>query len=95
MNDDINVKLTQRELKLLLEYAFPFEEDKEQLLRYSKIPGRHTISIDAFNFPRLIGDLIYSSKKINDAALLEEINALCETMEREEKRTTNSVSAIQ
>ena len=80
-SDIVEVDFNQREINLLLEYAYPFDNEKEQLIGYKDKPGIHTLKVDAFYLPNLIGDLVYSAKAINDEALLEELDQICIVME--------------
>jgi hypothetical protein len=85
-NDDvIEVKLNQREVNLLLEYAYPFENEEEQLHSFQSIPGIHILKVDEFYLSRLIGDLVYSAKEIENESLLKELDRLCTAMELAEQ----------
>ena len=48
-------------------------------------PGAHTLKVDTFYLSRLIGDLVYSAKEIEDEGLLEELDQICITMEYAEQ----------
>jgi len=84
MSNAVEVELTQYEINLLLEYAYPFDEEKEQLLQYKDMRGVHTIKIDCYYLPLLIGDLVYSAKKINSEKILNEFDMLCILLENAE-----------
>lgn len=81
-DDDIkSVRLTQREVQLLLRYAYPFEEAEEQLNACKDVKGSHTLKLEIFDLEHLIGDFVYSAKNINDNQLLKELDALCDVLE--------------
>ena len=87
MTDDGDIKsvqLTQREVNLLLRYGYPFEEIEAQLQECKDRKGTHTLKISDFDLSHLIGDLVYSAKKINDEDLLEELDAVCSVLENAE-----------
>jgi hypothetical protein len=46
------------------------------------------IKISEFDIEHLIGDLVYSAKKINDDDVLEELDALCSVPENAEHHAT-------
>jgi N12 class adenine-specific DNA methylase len=78
------VQLTQREVKLLLKYGYPFEDIEAQLNAYKNRKGTHTIKISQFNIEHLIGDLVYSAKKLTNNTVLEELDAVCSVLENAE-----------
>lgn len=91
MTDDSDLKsvqLTQREVNLLLRYGYPFEEIQAQLNACKNRQGTHTLKISDFDLSHLIGDLVYSAKKINDDDLLEELDAVCSVLENAEHHAT-------
>ena len=71
------IELTSRELHLLLEYGYPFEE-QEQVLRASKaVRGYHRVRLDSFWIEMLLGDVIRSAREITNRRLLDELDGLC------------------
>jgi succinate dehydrogenase/fumarate reductase flavoprotein subunit len=75
------LELTPREVQLLLKYGYPFP-DPEQALRESRaIGGIHRVRIDDYWIEHLVADLSRSARKIRSRSLLEEIDALCDTLE--------------
>lgn len=97
MGDDgtVEIMLNQREVNLLLEYAYPFDKEREQLDRYRDAPGTHTLKVDTFYLSRLIGDLVYSAKEIEDEGLLEELNRICIAMEYAEQGKSRKPFLVQ
>lgn len=85
----ICVTLSQREVNLLLQYAYPFEHESAQLDKFKDKPGNHNLKVDAFYLVHLIGDLVYSAKKISDQGLLNEIDQICIALENAEKMKNN------
>jgi hypothetical protein len=84
-DDDLKtVQLTQREVKLLLKYGYPFEEIEARLRACEDRKGTHTIKISQFDIEHLMGDLVYSAKKITNADVLEELDAVCSVLENAE-----------
>ena len=80
------IKLTTRDIELLLKYAYPFPEHAELLRQSQEKGGWHTIHVDTYWMPMWIGDLVYSAKKIRGQSLLDEIDALCTVLESAETR---------
>jgi hypothetical protein len=75
------IELTSRELHLLLEYGYPFEE-QEQVLRASKaVRGYHRVRLDPFWIEMLLGDVIRSAREITNRRLLDELDGLCGALE--------------
>ncbi len=88
-DDDLkSVQLTQREVTLLLKYGYPFDEIEARLRACEDRKGIHTIKISEFDIEHLIGDLVYSAKKINDDDIQEELDALCAVLENAEHHAT-------
>jgi len=81
----VTVELSQREVKLLLRYGYPFEEAKEQLEAFKDRKGTHRLKIDTFYLSMTIADLVRSAKTIRSDAVLEEIDALCSVLESAEQ----------
>jgi hypothetical protein len=85
--DDIkSVSLTQREVDLLLQYSYPFDDEEEQLRAFHGRGGTHVLKVDSFYLSRLIGDLVYSAKSIQ--SLLDELDALCDVLENAEQHNS-------
>src|ERR1017187_3819696 len=78
-----SVSLTQREVDLLLQYSYPFDDEEEQLRAFHGRCGTHVLKVDSFYLSRLIGDLVYSAKSIQ--SLLDELDALCDVLENAEQ----------
>jgi len=79
-----SLELTQRELNLLLKYTYPFPEQAEVLRTSQAKNGFHRVQIDRYWISMLIGDLVYSAKKIRSQRLLEELDVLCSVLEAAE-----------
>jgi len=74
-------ELTPRQVKLLLEYGYPFS-DQEQILRNSRaVKGYHHVRLGEYWIELMIGDLVRSAKEIRSTSLLEEIDELCDVLE--------------
>jgi hypothetical protein len=87
--DDIkSVSLTQRELDLLLQYCYPFDDEEEQLRAFHGKGGTHVLKVDSFYLSRLIGDLVYSARSIQSQSLLDELDALCDVLENAEEHNS-------
>src|ERR1019366_2755468 len=85
--DDIkSVSLTQREVDLLLQYSYPFDDEEEQLRAFHGRGGTHVLKVDSFYLSRLIGDLVYSAK--SNQSLLDELDALCDVLENAEQHNS-------
>lgn len=94
-SDIVEVNLNQREINLLLKYAYPFDNEKEQLIRYKDKLGVHTLKGDIFYLSRLIGDLVYSANEINDEELLEELDRICVAIEYAEQGKSRKPFLVQ
>jgi hypothetical protein len=75
------VELTPRERQLLLEYGYPFAEEEQRLRDSRAVRGIHRVRIGAYWIEMMIADLVRSAKEISENALLEELDALCSTLE--------------
>jgi hypothetical protein len=84
-DDPLTVKLSNREVELLLRYGYPFEEVKEQLEAFKGRKGPHHLKIGAFYPSMMIADLVRSAKAIRSDAVLEEIDSLCSVLESAER----------
>jgi hypothetical protein len=75
------LELSSREVQLLLKYGYPFP-DAEQPLRESRaVKGVHHVRIDAYWLEMMLGDLCRSVRQLSSHALVEELDALCDTLE--------------
>ncbi len=75
------IELTSRELHLLLEYGYLFEE-QAQILRASKaVRGFHRVRLDSFWIEMLLGDVIRSAREITNRRLLDELDGVCGALE--------------
>jgi hypothetical protein len=75
------IELTSRELDLLLEYGYPFEE-QEQTLRASRaVRGFHRVRIDSFWIEMMLADVIRSAREITNRRLLDELDGVCGALE--------------
>ena len=84
-DDIVTVTLSKREVDLLLRYGYPFEEAKEQLEAFKGRTGTNRLKIDSYYLSMIIADLVRSAKTIRSDATLEEIDALCCTLESAEQ----------
>ena len=90
---DLRLKLSARERLLLSEYGYPFEDFRKQLSTSSSSRATKTLNIDPFYLDKLIGNLAISMKEVDSYALIEELDALCEYLEDEERRQRNQHGA--
>gem|GEM_PF-852017 len=81
LNDVIEVELSQREVQLLLKYAYPFDHEQAQLDSVSAKAGYHLLQFEIGTTLGLIGDLVSSARKIKRSNLLEELDELCSVLE--------------
>jgi hypothetical protein len=70
------VKLTPRELSLLLEYGYPFPEQERRLRVSEAVKGWHRVRIGAYWIELILADLVRSAKEIRNGPLLAELDAL-------------------
>jgi hypothetical protein len=75
------LELTTREIKLLLKYGYPFDEQEKTLRASRAVKGYHRVRMGAYWIELMVADLIRSAKKLRSPALLEEIDALCDVLE--------------
>ncbi len=83
--DERLVQLTEREVALLLRYAYPFEEEAAKLRACKPRDGWYAVRIGAFWLSQWIGDLSYSIRNVRGARLREELDALCSVLENAER----------
>jgi hypothetical protein len=84
-SDERLVQLTQREVELLLRYAYPFEAEAAKLRACKPRKGWYEVRIGAYWLSHWIGDLSYSIRKARGAALRDELDALCCVLENAER----------
>jgi hypothetical protein len=75
------LELTTREVKLLLKYGYPFEDEQKALRASRAVKGYHRVRIGAYWIEMMIADLIRSAKELRTPSLLDEIDALCDVLE--------------
>jgi hypothetical protein len=75
------LELTTREVKLLLKYGYPFEDEQKTLRTSRAVKGYHRVQIGAYWIEMMIADLIRSAKELRTPSLLDEIDALCDVLE--------------
>ena len=78
----VKIELSSRQVDLLLRYGYAFEDEEKQLKKFSeKSDEWHVLVSDDFYAPRLIGDLVYSAKKISNESVLDELDEVCDVIE--------------
>ena len=78
----IKIELTSRQVNLLIKYGYAFEDEEKQLKAFSKkIDEWHVLVSDDFYAPKLIGDLVYSAKRLTDESVLDELDELCDVID--------------
>jgi len=78
----VEVELTGRQVDLLLKYAYPFDFEEEQLLKFEKRKSKyHVLETCDFYGPRLVGDLFHATKNIVGDSLVEELDELASIIE--------------
>ena len=75
------IELTSRELHLLLEYGYPFEEQAQILQASKAVRGFHRVRLDSFWIEMLLGDVIRSAREITNRRLLDELDGVCGALE--------------
>lgn len=75
--DERLLLLTQREVELLLRYAYSFEAEAAKLRGCKPHRGWCDVRIGVYWLSQSIGDLSYSVRKVRSAALRDELDALC------------------
>ena len=85
----MKIELSSRQVDLLLRYGYAFEDEEKQLKECSeKSDEWHVLVSDDFYAPRLIGDLVYSAKKIRNESVLDELDELCDVIDTSMMRAT-------
>jgi hypothetical protein len=75
------IELTTRELHLLLEYGYPFEEQAQTLRASKAVRGFHRVRIDSFWIEMMLADVIRSAREISNRRLLDELDGVCGALE--------------
>lgn len=87
--ENIKIELTSRQVEVLLEYSYPFDNEEQQLKElHGKAGDFHILITDDFYGPRLIGDLVYSANSISNGSLLDEFEELCDLIDMAISRAT-------
>ena len=76
-----DVEITGREADLILKYGYPFPDELEKFKTISGKSGWQTVEIDDYWLELIIGDLCRSMREVKSDSLLEELDALCDTLE--------------
>jgi hypothetical protein len=76
------LELSSREVHLLLNYGYPFPEAERPLRESQAVEGIHHVRIDAYWLEMMLGDLCRSVRQQSSRALVEELDALCDELER-------------
>ena len=82
---EVVVKLSARERQLIRQYGYPFEKLSAELARLEGDRRDRLVAIDGFELGQLIGDLSCSTNRARKRELVEQLDALCELLEREER----------
>jgi hypothetical protein len=83
--DERLLQLTQREVELLLRYAYPFEAEAGKLRASKPRKGWYDVQIGAFWLSQWIGDLSYFISNVRSVGLREELDALCCVLQNAER----------
>jgi hypothetical protein len=75
------LELTTREVKLLLKYGYPFEDEQKTLRASRAVKGYHRVRIGAYWIEMMVADLNRSAKDLRTPSLLEEIDSMCDVLE--------------
>jgi len=76
------LELSSRDVHLLLKYGYPFPEAEQPLRESRAVKGIHHVRIDAYWLEMMLGDLCRSVREQSNPALVEELDALCDELER-------------
>lgn len=82
----IRLRLSERQRRLLADHTYPFPELEEQLTKLSSTNQAATVTIEPFYLDRLLADIVYSSKRLADDRLVEELDDLYTRLEMQAKR---------
>ena len=75
------LELSTREVKLLLKYACPFDEQEKTLRTSRAVKGYHRVRVDAYWIEMMLADLVRSARELRSVSLLQQIDALCDLLE--------------
>lgn len=81
MSGGVEIEISGREASLILRYGYPFPDQVPVFEAVANKAGFHRLMIDSFWLEILVGDLSRSIKEIRSAALQEELDSLCVTLE--------------
>jgi hypothetical protein len=76
------LELSSREVHLLLKYGYPLPEAERPLRESRAAKGIHRVRIDAYWLEMMLGDLCRSTREQSSRGLVEELDALCDELER-------------
>jgi hypothetical protein len=79
--DTVEVELSARDRRLILEYGYPFDRIKAAIEECGASQHDELLDLDRFELERLIGDLSYSINKRTRGHLQMELYDLCERLE--------------
>jgi hypothetical protein len=82
--------LTEREIKLVLRYAYPFAAEAEQLRACPSRDGWDVVRIEAFWLSQWIGGLSHSVRKVRSDVLRGKLDALCCALENAERSSSRT-----
>ena len=84
--DALEIELLPEERKLLLDFGYPFENERQQLERMVKSREViETLVVSRFYLQQLIGNLSYSINKRTQGKVQADLNELCERLEWAER----------
>lgn len=81
MSDSIEVEVTGREASLILKYGYPFPDQATAFEKVAGKKGYHWVKVEEFWLEIIVGDLCRSMKELRSLALLEELEAICFSLE--------------
>ena len=81
MSGNVEIEVSGREASLILRYGYPFPDQAPAFEAVAGKAGFHRLMIDGFWLEMLVGDLSRSITEIRSAALQEELDSLCVTLE--------------
>jgi hypothetical protein len=80
-NSSVEIEITQSETKLILKYGYPFPDQQLLFEEAAKRKGYSLVEIERFWLETILGDLCRSMREIKSYPLLEELDALCDSLE--------------
>lgn len=81
MSGGVEIEISEREASLILRYGYPFPDQVPAFAAVAGKAGFHRLMIDNFWLEMLVGDLSRSTQEVRSAALQEELDSLCVTLE--------------